>query len=174
MLTPEFQPLDEAEKFANSFAAEFLFPINITEDFHNEIEDLSDEEKKIKLFSKANELLISPYTIYKQVNKLRISKNLMPFDIPEIVNSFKNFLPESHNISVVYNLLKTQSPSAEQYLKLIEKKFNSNFVAALFNYYQDKKYSIGFIRNIFHISLQDAQNIFDVIVNWDMAIASTN
>jgi transcriptional regulator with XRE-family HTH domain len=174
MLAPDFQPSSEAEEFANCFAGEFLFPIKWAKDFHNEIKDLSDDEKKEKLFNKGIELLISPYTIYKQVNRLRKLKNLQPYDIPEIVNSFKNFLPTSHVISVTDYFLKTKSPKAEQYLSLFNEQFNSKFVDALSKYYLDKGFSIGFIRNIFHISIQDAQNIFDAIVNRDMAVASTN
>jgi transcriptional regulator with XRE-family HTH domain len=163
LLTPDFNPAEEAEEFANHFAAEFLFPIGQAKDFYEKISTFDIEKIKVNLFKKAIDLLISPYTIYKQINRYLVSVNKPEYDIPEIVDSFKKSLPGNHNITVTKHLLNTDEPTPEEYLNLINENFNPSFINALDKYYLTGQLSIGFIKNIFHISLQDAQNILSVI-----------
>ncbi|MFA7288561.1 MAG: helix-turn-helix domain-containing protein [Melioribacteraceae bacterium] len=174
LLSPDFQPIEESEDFANNFAAEFLFSIKDAKIFYDEIVELNIDDVKIRLFDKGMELLISPYTIYKQVNKYLELNKLQKYDIPEVVNSFMNYLPGDHKKTVAEMFIQKVNSSAKEYLTLIETEFDDLFVNALMSYYRNEKFSIGFIRNIFHISLQDAQNIFDEIVKRNKTVVSNH
>jgi transcriptional regulator with XRE-family HTH domain len=163
LLTPNFIPKEEAEEFADHFAAEFLFPMEQAKAFYEKISKYNTGKVLINLFRKSEELLISPYTIYKQINRYLISIEKPVYAIPSIVDKFKEALPDGNNISVTKYFLKTDEPTPEEYINLIKEKFNPSFLNALDKYYLTGELTIGFIKNIFHISLQDAQNILSVI-----------
>ena len=163
LLTPKFEPKEEAEEFADHFAAEFLFPMEQAKAFYEEFGTLKTEDILMNLFMKSADLLISPYTIYKQINRYLLSVGREILAIPSIVDTFRKALPEGNNISVAKYFFKTDEPTPEEYINLINEKFNPSFINALDKYYLTGQLTIGFIKNIFHISLRDAQNILSVI-----------
>ena len=163
LITPEIKDEFESEAFADNFAAEFLFPINETEIFIKSVKSYNIEDILLQLFKKAIDLYISPYTIYKQIHKYLLSINHELIDIPKIVDAFKEKLPPEKNITLTEFFFNKKLPEPEEYVNLIEKYFSKDFINALKSYSINESFSVGFVQNIFHISLLDAKNIYLVL-----------
>ena len=152
-----------SEEFADYFAAEFLFPIAAAEIFFKSLQSTRKEDILAQLFEKALELFISPYTIYKQINRNLKSANLDEINILKVSDTFKESLRPDQNITLTELFLKKKNPEPEEYINLIESNFSKEFINALVAYSDNERFSVGFVQNIFHISLQDAKNIYLVI-----------
>jgi transcriptional regulator with XRE-family HTH domain len=163
LISSEIKDESESESFADNFAAEFLFPLDEAKILFKSLQSTRTEDILPKLFEKAVELLISPYTIYRQLIKYMDSIHLERIDIPKIVDTFKEYLPIDKNITFTEYYLKRKSPEPEEYINLIEKSFSSDFIKALLSYSNDERFSVGFVQNIFHISLLDAKSIYLVL-----------
>src|ERR1035437_7197712 len=70
-----------SEEFADYFAAEFLFSLDEAEILFKSFQSTRKEDILAQLFEKALELFISPYTIYKQINRYLKSANLQEINI---------------------------------------------------------------------------------------------
>jgi transcriptional regulator with XRE-family HTH domain len=163
LISSEIKDELESESFADNFAAEFLFPLNEAENFLNSLQSTSNSHILSRLFEKAVDLIVSPYTIYKQINKYLASVNHELIDIPKIVDTFKEKLSLEKNITLTQFFFNKKLPEPEEYVNLIEKYFSKDFISALKSYSINESFSVGFIQNIFHISLLDAKNIYSVI-----------
>lgn len=163
LITPEIKDDSESESFADNFAAEFLFPIDEAEIIVKSLKSFNAKDLLPILFKKAIELYISPYTIYKQVNKYLVSVNLELIEIPQIVDTFKEKLPSQRNITLAQYFFNKKLPEPEEYIDLIEKYFSKDFIDALKSYSISDSFSVGFVQNIFHISLLDAKSIYLVL-----------
>ena len=163
LISPEIKDESESESFADNFAAEFLFPLNQAEVLVKSLKSFNTEDILPQLFDKAVELIISPYTIYKQINKYLLSINHELIDIPKIVDTFKEYLPHDKNITLTELFFNKKLPEPEEYVNLIEKYFSKDFINALKSYSINESFSVGFVQNIFHISLQDSKNIYSAI-----------
>jgi transcriptional regulator with XRE-family HTH domain len=163
LITPEIKDESESESFADNFAAEFLFPLEEAEIFIKNIQLSNTEEALTQLFKKAIELYISPYTIYKQINKYLLSVNQDLIEIPDIATTFKEKLPPEKNITLTEFFFNKKYPEAEEYISLIENNFSKDFINALKLYSDDERFSVSFIQNIFHVSLMDAKGLWLVL-----------
>jgi transcriptional regulator with XRE-family HTH domain len=163
LISSEIKDELESESFADNFAAEFLFPLNEAEVLVKSLKSFNTEDILPRLFDKAVELIISPYTIYKQVNKYLLSINHELIDIPKIVDTFKEYLPDNKNITLAEHFFNKKLPEPEEFVNLIEKYFSKDFINALKSYSINERFSVGFVQNIFHISLLDAKSIYLVL-----------
>jgi transcriptional regulator with XRE-family HTH domain len=163
LITPEIKDELESESFADNFAAEFLFPLDEAEIFVKSLKSFNTEDILPLLFNKAIDLYISPYTIYKQINKYLHSVDHELIDIPKIVDTFKEKLLLKKNITLTEFFFNKKLPEPEEYVNLIEKYFSKDFISALKSYSINESFSVGFVQNIFHISLLDARNIYLVL-----------
>jgi transcriptional regulator with XRE-family HTH domain len=163
LISPEMKDDSESESFADNFAAEFLFPLDEAEILYKSLKSTDTENILPGLFEKAVELLISPHTVYRQLNKYLDSINHDLLDIPKIVDTFKENLPPGKNITLTELFFNKKSPTPEEFISLIENNFSNEFVSALKSYSLNESFSVGFVQNIFHISLIDARNIYLVL-----------
>ncbi len=156
----------EAEDFADNFAGAFLFPEYLAKSKYYEILNLKKKTGKINaLISTAYDLIISPITILKEINKYAKFHNLKVIDLEE--NTFYAATTKfTKNYSLMSEfLLGKENPNVEKYIKIAEDKFNTPFFNLLREY--DTKYGIStnYIKNVLSIPTIDIKEIYAYLKN---------
>lgn len=155
---------DEAEDFADAFAAALLFPHELAEKAYTSITSQPNNAAKIShVLQLANSQTISPYTVIKQVNKFAEHTAQPEIDInnsfPGAVTNFnKKFL----NLSDA--LLKNKSQdnkknNAKDFISIVETAFETPFFDLLRQYIKSSNKSASFIQVVLDISPLDAKSI---------------
>ncbi|GBD90612.1 helix-turn-helix domain protein [bacterium BMS3Abin04] len=165
ILTPSLKG-KEAEDFSDDFAGAFLFPKELANRKYDELLKLKRKIEKINsLISTASDLIISPITILKEINKYAKFHNLKAIELEE--NTFYAATTKfTKNYSLVSELLLgKENPTAKKYIKIAEDKFKTKFYTLLRNY--DKRYGItsNYIKSVLSISTTDTKEIYAYLKN---------
>ena len=90
----------------------------------------SDRQKINCLMKTAKELVVSPITIYKEVNKYAKENNLEKIDLEKVLYAATtNFTNEYYLVSEI--LCETNKPNVMQYIQTAEEKFSTIFFKLL-------------------------------------------
>ena len=163
ILTPSLSN-NEAENFADNFAGAFLFPEELAKRKYNEILILKSKTKKINsLISTASDLIISPITILKEINKYAKSHNLKVIDLEE-----KTFYAATTKFTMNYSLISEfllgkGKVSTNYYITKSKKFFKTIFFDLLIKYNQKKGLTEGFVSQVLNVSLIDAKEIYSTL-----------
>ena len=164
VLTPNLRN-DEAEEFADNFAEAFLFPHKIAEITYSELRVRNSINSKINhVNNQAKKYVISPNTIYLGVNKYAENMGLTKIDLGDEFYARYNKFINSFN-SVSENIFKINRPKVETYILTIEKEFDTIFFKLLKKLLEKEGGSSSFIRSVLNISILDAKEIYDYLVN---------
>ncbi len=164
VLTPELSA-NAGEKFADNFAGAFLFPENLAEKKYQEVSKLRGVGAKINsILKSAEELVISPVNIQKELDKYANNKRLNKLYLG------KNFHGAVTNFNKNFNLVsqsifKTGDIKAEEYILKAKEIFGTIFFDLLSDYNKDKGLTEGFVHQALNISVIDAKEIYDYIIN---------
>lgn len=163
MLSPTLKE-KVAEDFADNFAGAFLFPEDAAKKEYNSLSKLNDDSKIIYSIIKiAEELIISPITIIKQINKFAENNKLEKI---EVGNSFyaanTNFNKNFELISE--SLFQNKKPTVEDYIKTSETKFNTIFFKLLKKHSLKYNLNANYISTLINIPYIDSIEIFNYIV----------
>ncbi|HED08198.1 MAG TPA: XRE family transcriptional regulator [Ignavibacteria bacterium] len=164
ILTPSLED-KKAEDFADNFAGAFLFPSNLAEENYFKIKAIRGIYKKIDYTIKiANQLIISPITIYKEINKFAEFRKLPGINLePHIFKATTNFTKKYKLMS--RHLFKDEKPDAETYIKTVEEKYETIFFKLLEKLYLAKGLTEGYIKTVMNLPITDAKEIYKYIVN---------
>jgi transcriptional regulator with XRE-family HTH domain len=156
---------DEAEDFADKFAGSLLFAEELAKGEYVFLRKLSGKNAQLnRIIEISKELLISPLTIYIEVN--RYAKH---YSKPEI-NLEQNRLIYRANTAFT-NKYKTVAevlfdelpPSPKKYIKISTEYFNTPVFDALKSYLLNSQKSPGFIQTLLSLSPVDANALYEEI-----------
>jgi transcriptional regulator with XRE-family HTH domain len=156
---------DEAEDFADAFAASLLYPHDLAENAYASITAQSSPASKIAhIVHLADDLTISPYTIINQVNKFAkaASKpeiNLSPGFHGAVTNFNKRYKTVRELIFGSLQLDEKGMPSARDYVKSVETAFETPFFSILRKFLGQSNKGAGFLQTVLDIPLLDARSI---------------
>jgi transcriptional regulator with XRE-family HTH domain len=158
ILTPSLTD-NKAEDFADCFAGAFLFPEERAKIKYNEIVQLNSKQNQIdSIIDTARELVISPITILKEIEKYSIEYGLKEISLG------KKFFAACTNFTKQYNLVSEnifgkQKPTATEYIKESKDKFGTIFFDLLKKYHSVNKLTPGYIKSVLNIPTTDAREI---------------
>ena len=154
-----------AEDFADAFAAELLFPLNIAE---SKYKILKKEAKQNIIVSKiqrlAEEYVISPITIYKQLNNYAEITNNRSFEL-NMYPSTTNFNKQYKSVTEI--LFGTESPTPLNYIRVSEETFNTCIFKMIKQYLIHENKGPGFIQRMFNTSSIDSREIYKALLEND-------
>ncbi len=154
-----------AEDFADAFAASLLYPHELAEEAYHVLIRKSSVAARINaLKSMAEEQVISPNTIYQQVNKYA---EYMGKPAIKMGNSFfgavtnfnQQFPSLSEALFVDAELDDNGKPSAREYIKTTESAFETPFFDLLRRYLKEHAKGPGFVQTVLDMPLLDARSI---------------
>lgn len=160
--TPQLKS-DEAEDFAEAFAAALLMPATLAKQEYEHLRRLSGIGAQINhIKAVAERLVVSPFTVYSEINRYAQQQGLPSIDLAtrnEIHKATSNFNKRYKLVSEY--LFGTSSPSPAEYIAGAREHFDSPFFEVLRKYVTESRKSAGFIQNVLNTSLLDARNIYE-------------
>ena len=161
--TPDLKG-DDAEEFADNFAGALLYPEKYASDDYKRISKISNESNKLVfILSKAEELLISPVTVFQELNRYAGYINLPALDL-------NGLYPATAKLNKNYSLMSevvlgTKKPLPEHYINGTTQTFNTPFFKCLKMYLKDSKKDHSYIQRIMNVPITDAKGIFHFLSN---------
>ncbi|MCH8171025.1 MAG: helix-turn-helix transcriptional regulator [Bacteroidetes bacterium] len=164
ILTPSLEN-KKAEDFADNFAGAFLFSSNFAEENYFKIISISGIYRRIDHITKiSNKLIISPITVYKEINKFAKFRKLRSINLEnQIYKATTNFTKKYKLISLY--LFKVEKPNVEAYIKTVEEKYKTIFFKLLEGLYLAKGLTEGYIKTVMNLPVSDAKEIYKYIIN---------
>lgn len=154
---------DDAEDFAEDFAGALLIDKETAEKEYNQIRRLGTIPKQInRLKEIAEELVVSPLTVYYEINKYARHTNEPEIDLETnnaIYKATTVFNKQFYTVSEF--LFKNKKPTAAEYMSCSKEVFQSPFFEALILFLKDNKKSAGFIQSLLNLPLADAQSLYE-------------
>ena len=156
---------DEAEDFADGFAATLLYPHELAEQAYASICSRCSQAAKINHIIELSErLVISPYTIKKQVEKYATATGKpkieldRSFDIgvTRLNKSYPNF---SEWLFSNAELNEQGRPEASEYIATVESNFETPFFDMLRKYLEEHGKGTGFVQTVLDMSPLDARGV---------------
>ena len=153
---------ETGEDFADAFAGALLVPHDLAAREHETLCNLGDiwsQIKRIKLL--AEELVVSPLTVYYQVNKYAAfcGKPLIDLETSKaIYQATTKFNQQFKPVNEC--LFNTKTPAPSRYVACAKEYFGSPFFDILKKYVVEQHKSAGFIQSLLNIPLLDAQNVY--------------
>jgi transcriptional regulator with XRE-family HTH domain len=151
---------DNAEDFADAFAGALLFPAQKAELAFQEIFNLETPANQLKyILELAKSEIISPYTIYYQVNEFakQSGKSTLAFE-SELHRWVANFNKNYPNVSELL-FDDPKNLNARDYLQKADEIFDTPFFDVLGQYLREHQKGAGVIQSIMDIPPLDARSI---------------
>jgi len=166
---PYLKP-DEGEMFADSFAGALLFSAEESKNTYSELIKISNPWERVKHINKiAEKRIISPITIYKEIEKYAKMNNLESLDLEDdriIYKGTSKFNKKFNSVSE--SLFKKAVPTIEDYLKICKDIFQSDFFDILKSFLRSNQVMTPkFVADILDISVSDAHEIWGVLTEDD-------
>ncbi len=164
ILTPSLED-EKAEDFADNFAGAFLFPSKLAEENYFKILKLRSIYKKIDtILEISKKLIISPITVYKEINKFADFGKLQKINLDSHI--FKATTSFTKNYKLMsQHLFKKEKPDIETYIKTVEEKYGIIFFKLLEELYLAKGLTEGYIKTVMNLPITDAKEIYKYIIN---------
>lgn len=157
---------DDAEDFADAFAASLLYPYELAEQAYLSIKaQPTPATKTTHVIELADQLVISPYTVFGQVNKyanatsqpeVQLSKSAFPGAVTNFNKKYKNL---SEALFGNTELDIHGKPSAREYIAKAEGDFKTPFFELLRKYLKEHSKGPGFVQTVLDMPLLDARSI---------------
>lgn len=159
---------DIGEDFADNFAGAILIDREKAEAEYQALRRLSfNPGAQINhLKEVAAELVVSPFTVYKEINKFaQVSgfPEILLQTIHQATTVFKRDYPKT-----VTNLLfDSTPPNPKEYIEKTNKVFQTPFYSSLKSYLLASKKGVSFIHRTIYLPLVDAQHFYEELCQWD-------
>lgn len=157
---------DDAEDFADAFAAALLYPHELAQQAYASIKAQRTPAAKIAyVIGLAEKLTISPYTVIGQVNKyaeaaglpeIQLSQSAFPGAVTNFNKKYKNL---SEALFGDAELDDHGKPSAREYIAKAESAFETPFFDLLRRYLKEHVKGPGFVQTVLDMPLLDARSI---------------
>jgi hypothetical protein len=151
---------DEAEDFADTFAAALVFPEECAAAEYEALARKASPGSIVNhLKTVAERLMISPITVFEQVRQYARATHqpAIALDRKEIYPAATNFNKQFYTIRET--LFGGEEPAASSYIKKSEEIFGTPFFKALSGYLRDSEAGAGYVQAILNTSLVDAKAI---------------
>jgi transcriptional regulator with XRE-family HTH domain/Zn-dependent peptidase ImmA (M78 family) len=159
---PDLDP-DDAEEFADAFAAELLFPHELAKREYDVISRLGNTGAIINEVKRcAFEYMVSPATVYKQINSVAQRSGKRDLGI-NIYPAAGGFAQEFRTVS--QTLFGTDTPTASNYVRIASHVFKTKAFDVLGQYLRDKHKGSGFIQKTLSIPVIDAKQLYKALVS---------
>lgn len=155
--TPDLKG-DDAEEFADHFAGALLYPEKYALEDYKKLNRINDNSKTGFIIRRAEELLISPVTVFQELNRYA-----QYIKSPEL--ELTGLYPAVAKLNKNYNLMSevvlgTKKPLPEHYVNGTTQIFNTPFFECLKKYLEESKKDHSYIQRIMNIPVTDAKGIF--------------
>jgi len=156
---------DFAEDFADAFAGALLFPATSAAALYTEYSNAETAQERLKCLLKvANEHVISPLSVFKELEKFASHNNLPLTKIKDetfhaVTTNFNNSYA---NLSST--ILETEDPTADEYFTKVGEVFKSDFFTNLAKYLKEKEADETALINILNVSPMDAKAYYEALV----------
>ena len=157
---------DDGEDFADKFAGSLLVSKELAESEYRYVQQLSTPHAQLsRIIEVAKDLLISPLTVYLEVNRYAENTNKPKIDLESDKSIFKatnHFC--SQYLTVAETVFDKQlPPSPKAYIEKCEKLFKTPIFEALKQYLRDQRKSSSYLQSIMSLAPVDAQALFEEI-----------
>lgn len=154
---------NEAEDFADAFAGALLFPQTLAEPAYAAVmAKVSDMDKVKAIVNIANEHVISPYTVFLQINKYAENTGQQTFAFASLlyprITSFNKKFPLMSKALLGGDDADEINP--KEYLAKAAEAFDTAFFEILKKYLHESKKGFGYVQSVMDIPLLDAQGIY--------------
>ena len=156
---------EEAEDFADAFAASLLYPHEWAEQAYSSIMSLASSTIKItRIIDLAEKLTISPWTVIGQVNKyaectgqpqIQLNNSAFAGAVTNFNKKFKN-LSEALFSDCYFD---EHAISASDYIEKAERTFKTPFFDLLRQYLKDHDKGPGYVQTVLDMPLLDAWSV---------------
>lgn len=155
---------DEAEDFADAFAAALLFPQPLAMQAYHAVAAVGNKGKQMnRIKAIAETHVISPITVYFEINKYAANQGLRRIDFGNaIYGAAKNLSKVYYSVSE--SLFDGVKPEPARYMEVTEKQFDSPFFAALKRYLAENEKGAGYIQTVLDTSLLDAKALHAALI----------
>lgn len=154
---------EAAENFADAFAGALLVPEELAKREYAHLRRLANIGKQINRIKEVAEaLIVSPLTVYYEVNKFAAQHGLPQIDLAskqEIYRANTNFNKDYLSVSEL--LFKSASPTPAQYVESAREVFESPFFEVLKDFVTKHRKSPSFLQSLLNIPLSDAQGVHE-------------
>ena len=156
---------DEAEDFADAFAASLLYPHEMAEKVYDLINGQRSSAAKIAyVVELADQFTISPYTVIGQVNKYAESEGKPKIKLSDSFHgAVTNFNKRYNNLTEALfgdsELDENGKPSAREYITKAEDGFETPFFDLLRQYLKQHAKGPGFVQTVLDMPLLDSRSI---------------
>ncbi len=167
IFTPELHNNEKSEIFADNFAGAFLVPQNLAADVYKKVSNERSDNSKIRIIqSLAQQLEISPITIYKELNKFAIHYNKScTVLIPENIFYSTNCIFQKSFYLFSDSFFPTDNPSTKLYVSKTEEFFRTPIFQLLKKALRKSDYSRAFVETILNCPITDAYEIYDYLTD---------
>jgi transcriptional regulator with XRE-family HTH domain len=154
---------DDAEDFADNFAGAILIDEDTAKNEYLQLRRLRTIPKQInRLKEIAEKLVVSPLTVYYEINKYARYANKSEIDLEKNQAIYKaTTLFNSRFNTVSQSLYKNKRPTASEYISCPRRYFKSPFFEALRSFLKENKKSAGFIQTTLNLPLEDAHYLYE-------------
>jgi len=150
---------EDAEDFADNFAATLLFPSSLAKQAYQELIAIEGNAKQVELIRKrADDYDISMITVYYEVNKYAESDNLEKIELGDYLFKANTNFNKQYK-TVRETLFPGNAPDAAAYIKTSEAIFDTPFFGALRSYLAQNRKSAGYLQCILDTPLLDAKEL---------------
>ena len=154
---------DEAEDFADAFSGALLINEETAKMEYAQMCRLGTIPKQInRLKEIAENLVVSPITVYYEINKYAKHINKPEIDLEtsnEIYKAATVFNKQFKTFSQY--LFENKKPTASEYISCPKKTFQSPFFDTLRSFLKEHKKPAGFIQSILNLPLTDAHYLYE-------------
>ncbi|MBE0503852.1 MAG: ImmA/IrrE family metallo-endopeptidase [Desulfuromonadales bacterium] len=154
---------EAGENFADTFAGALLVPEELAKKEYAHLRRLANIGKQINRIKEiAHLLVVSPLTVYFEINKFAVHHNLPKIDLEtdrEIYRANTNFNKEFSSVSEY--LFKTNTPTPAQYVASAREVFDSPFFEVFKKYVVENRKSASFVQSLLNIPLPDAHGVYE-------------
>jgi transcriptional regulator with XRE-family HTH domain len=154
---------NEAEDFADAFAGALLINEETAKKEYAQMCRLGTIPKQInRLKEIATNLVVSPITVYYEINKYSKYINKPEIDLETNKAIYKAATVFSNQFTTVSQyLFENRKPTASEYISCPKKVFQSPFFDALRLFLKEHKKPAGFIQSILNLPLTDAHYLYE-------------
>lgn len=146
---------DDAEDFADAFAAALVFPETCAVTEYEALARKVNPGSIINhLKAVAERFMISPITVFEQVRQYARATNQ-----PALPLDRKAIYPAATNFTIRETLFDSEEPTASSYIRKSEEIFSTSFFKALSGYLRTEEVGAGYVQAVLNTSLVDAKAI---------------
>lgn len=155
---------DEAEDFADAFAGMLLFPHELALAGLERLKSCSSRKSRLEqVMAIAEEHLISPFTVYKQINACAgfTGERVLSLE-PDIFKWMTRFNQRYLNVSeTIFD--GDPPPDPAHYVETVSELFDTPFFDVLSRFLVQSGKGAGFVQTVLDIPLLDARGLHDAL-----------